>query len=351
MGMKGEGFYDAHSEYQQRVIAAGTASIREAVASLMLGAVNGPVTVADYGAGTGSTSVSAVHTAIRALRARDGTVAVVAVHNDLPTSDLGSVLELAAASGGYLDEPGPIYSTAAAGSFFGQVVPDACVQLGLCSNASHWLRRQPDVGPVDGMYFSAAQGPARQALALQAAEDWQAFLAARAAELAPGGRFVVQGIATEDSGQVSAAGLLEQMWTVALALADDELLDPDLLAGYVFPVYCRSEAETVAPLEPDGDLVGQLTVVSTRVEEIPNPYWEQLEREGDRHAYAKSYADFVRAFSEGTLMRELFVPAGRNLEPGALCDEFFDRFERATATEPSTGRYRAFVLSTILARQ
>lgn len=32
-GMKGGGFYDAHSEYQRRVIHAGEAEIRNAVAS------------------------------------------------------------------------------------------------------------------------------------------------------------------------------------------------------------------------------------------------------------------------------------------------------------------------------
>ncbi|MGA8372450.1 MAG: hypothetical protein WB765_20135, partial [Acidimicrobiales bacterium] len=255
-GMKGGGFYDAHSEYQRRVIQAGEAEIRNAVASLALDGIRGAVTIADYGAGTGSTSVLAMHTAIRAVREREAALPIIAVHNDLPTSDFSSLFELAAAPGGYLDEPGPIYSTAAAGSFFGQVVADGSVHLGLCSNAAHWFREQPEVGPVDGMYFSAANGTAREKLAARAAEDWCSLLGARAAELAPVGHLLIQGIAT-DGDRVSAAGLLDQMWRVCCDLVDDELLDSEILAHYVFPVYCRSEGEVAAPVESGGALAGQ----------------------------------------------------------------------------------------------
>lgn len=144
--MKDGGYYDAHSSYQRRVILAGEHAIRAAVAGVATHGAQDVFTVVDDGAGTGATSVLAMHLAVRAVRDRLGQVPVLAVHNDLPISDLGAVLGLAAAPGGYLDEPGPLYSTAAAGSFFGQVVPDGSVQLGLCSNASHWLRGQPQVG-------------------------------------------------------------------------------------------------------------------------------------------------------------------------------------------------------------
>ena len=348
--MKGAGFYDAHSEYQQRIILAGEAAIRETVASVVLDGISGTFTIADYGAGTGSTSVLAMHSTIRAVRVREATRPLVAVHNDLPTSDLSSIFELAAAPGGYLDESGPIFSTAAAGSFFGQVVPDDSVHLGLCSNAAHWFRQQPDVGPVDGMFFSAAKGEARQLLAAQAAEDWCAFLTARAAELARGGRLLVQGTATADASRVSAADLLDQMWRVCLELTDDELLDSGSLARYVFPVYCRSEKEVAAPVQQGAALVAQLALVSSKLEEIQNPYWEQLERNGDSAAYAGAYSAFVRAFSEANLTRDLFSPGARGIEPSELCDEFFRRFEDRTKTQPAAGRYRAYVLSSVFSR-
>src|SRR5919199_2406262 len=198
-GMRADGFYDAHSEYQRRVVEGGAAAIERAVGSLDLGAIDAAaLAIVDYGAGTGANSVRAVRTAIAAIRSRSFGVPIVAIHNDLPTSDFGA-LRLAAEDDGYRRiEGGPIYSMAAAGSFFDQVVPDASVRIGMCSNAAHWYREQPRVGEFDGMYFSEARGEQRERLAAQAAADWTRFLTARSNELAPGGRLLVQGISVDD---------------------------------------------------------------------------------------------------------------------------------------------------------
>jgi hypothetical protein len=350
-GMKRGGYYDAHSEYQRRVVEAGAAAIREIVKELDLEAVKGSLAIADYGAGTGATSVQTMRTAIEAVRARSRELPVVAIHNDLPTSDFGA-LRIAAEEGGYLEiEGGPIYSAAAAGSFFDQVLPDATVRIGTCFNAAHWYRRQPEVGPLDGMYFSAARGEQRERLAAQAAADWDAFLEARAAELAPGGRLLVQGIGTDDEGRVSAAELLDQMWRVALELCDRGLLDRGVVDRYVLPVYCRTAAEAGAPVKPGGPLAGDLTVVASHMEEVPDPYWEELERGGDVEEYASAYAAFVRALSESAMDRELFVPGATGADPKAVRDEYFKELERATAADPAAGRYHAYVLTVAFGRE
>src|SRR5262249_17518348 len=149
-----------------------------------------------------------------------------------------------------------------------QVVPDGEVQLGMCSNAAHWLREQPEARIPDGMYFCEATGRAREEIAAQAAGDWLAFLGARAAELAPGGRMLVQGIASSDDGKrVSAAKLLRSMWRAAEDLAEDGALDRKTLAGYVFPVYCRSPSEGQAPLEGGGPLAGEFEAVTARLDQ------------------------------------------------------------------------------------
>ncbi len=202
------------------------------------------------------------------------------------------------------------------------------------------------------MYHSDATGEARASLAAAAAEDWLAFLGARAAELAPGGRFLVQGIGSvsEEGGakHVSASKLLGAMWRVAVQLAGDGLLDPKLLGDYVFPVYCRSGEEVTAPAR--GELADRLEVVSVGVDEVPDPYWEAYERDGDPAAYAQVYTQFVRAFSESTLKENLFDPGATGIEPDALCDEFFGRLETATAADPAAGRYEAWVVRAMFRR-
>lgn len=328
--------YDAHSEYQRRVIEGGDTLIRALVQDLDLTGRSTALAVADYGAGTGATSVHAVKTAIEAVRERDANLPVQAIHNDLPTSDFSQLFANVAGPDGYLNlKGGPIFATAAAGSFFDQVVPDASVDAGMCSNAAHWLREQPHVHVPEGMYFSDATGAARAQLAEQAALDWTAFLTARTAELRPGGRLLVQGIGTTDAG-VSAAKLLTVMWQVAVAMADAGELDRAGLDDYVFPVYCRTAAEASAV--PAG-----LEVASVTTDEVANPYWEQFERDGDVAAYAKTYTAFVRAFAESSLITGL-------LHSAALADEYFARLQAATAADPAAGRYEAWIVRAVFRR-
>jgi len=354
-GMKAGGHYDAHSEYQRRVIEGGDRTIRSLASELDLAALAGPLTIADYGAGTGATSVHAVRTALEALRERQPDRPAVVIHNDVPTNDFSQLFRNVAGADGYLPrDGGSTFAMAAAGSFFTQVVPSASVHLGMCSNAAHWFREQPSVELPDGIYFSEASGAARAQLADQAARDWQAFLEARGRELAPGGRLLVQGIATAgkagEAVQVSAGRLLRVMGEVASQLVADGLLDREVLASYVFPVYCRTVAESTAPLRDQGPLAGTFGVISQEIDAVPNPYWEQFERDRDPRAYATTYVEFVRAFAESTMSAHLFEPGAVGIEPSALADEYFSRLREATVVAPAEGRYEAWVLRLALAR-
>ena len=355
-GMKGGGFYDVHSEYQRRVVEGGDPLIRSVIAGLDPASGRAAFAVADYGAGTGATSAHAVGVAISALRERHAETAVWALHNDVLSNDFTQLFATIAGPQGYLGLPGgPIYPAAIGGSFFEQVAPDATIDLGMCSNAAHWFREQPDLELPGGLYFSEASGETRRRLAEQAADDWLAFLGARAAELTPGGALVVQGIATvpaEGGGEhVSASKLLEVMSRVAGSMVAEGSLDEPALRRYVYPVYCRSRAEATAPLAAGAELADAFELSEAIVEEVPNPYWEMLERDGDVEAYADAYTAFVRAFAEATMVEQLLEPAGRRAEPGALCDELFARFRAATADDPERGRYEAWILRLALRRR
>jgi SAM dependent carboxyl methyltransferase len=351
-GMKGKGFYDVHSEYQRRVIEAGDELIRDAAKSLEPGA-DGAITVVDYGSGTGATSVRAVETAVSALRGLHPERPLEVIHNDVPGNDFTQLFRNVAGDQGYLpSEGGPVYALAAAGSFFEQVIPDASADLGMCSNAAHWLRRQPEAEIPSGMYFPEASGEEREKIASQAAADWLSFLAARARELRRGGRLVVQGIASDDRGErVSASRLLRVMWRAAEDLADQGLLNRDRLAAYVFPVYCRSPCEARRPIEAGSGLARELELVSESLDEVPSPYWEDYESSGDAEKYADAYVEFVRAFAESTMLANLFEPGAVGIEPAELCRRYFERLRAICAESPDAGRYEAWILRLVLARR
>lgn len=350
-GMKGAGFYDTHSEYQRRIVAEGTATIVKMVDALDLPTVTSACIIADYGCGTGATSVQSVGAAVRRLRERNRQLPLHAIHADLLTNDFNQVFRNVAES--YAGEPGgPIYVSAVGGSFFDQIVPSGTIHLGMCSNAAHWFRVQPQIEVPGGIYFSEARGAAREKLARQAADDWLSFLRARASELVPGGRMLVQGIATvknADGGEkASGAKLLHLMWEVAQTMAEAALLDRSVLLRYLFPVYCRSEEEAIAPILAGGLLEKEFEVIAAETSEVGNPYWEEWERSGDAAVYARDYTAFVRAFAESTLMKNLFASSGKSSE---LCNEFFTRFESAVTRNPARGKYEAWILRLILARR
>jgi hypothetical protein len=79
------------------------------------------------------------------------------------------------------------------------------------------------------------------------------------------------------------------MWDVAVELSGDGMLDRATLDEYVFPAYCRSAEEATAPGRKRGELARAFELASADIDEVPNPYWEQLARDGDRDAYAAAY--------------------------------------------------------------
>ena len=89
--------------------------------------------------------------------------------------------------------------------FFEQVTPPASITLGTSGSAAHWLSRQPpDLDMPRSLYRSDAPPAELAKILKQAAADWQAFLAARAEELQPGGVLLVQMLGSDGSDRSGA---------------------------------------------------------------------------------------------------------------------------------------------------
>lgn len=99
-GMVGGGYYDAHSSFQAKAAASGSALLAQAVDVLTLPA-DGRATVADYGCSEGRNSIATVGQALALLAAR-GVRDMAVVHNDLPTNDWGTLAANLAGPGSYL---------------------------------------------------------------------------------------------------------------------------------------------------------------------------------------------------------------------------------------------------------
>jgi hypothetical protein len=350
--------YDEHSEYQRRVVRSGSSLVAGCVGRLSLPEPPDPLVVVDLGAGTGRNSMAALGEAVAAARARSADLPVVCVHSDLPTNDWnGLFADLASSPDSYLRAAGPPPLPMAAGrSFFEPVVPPGLAHLQVSFSAAHWLRSPPAAAIPGGFYFCEATGAAREAIASQAAADWEAFLRARAADLAPGGQMLVQCVGTQagpgGAELVTARELLAAMTDVAREMARDGELSPEAVDAYVLPVYARTAAEARAPLEPGGALHRDFEVVDVSTAAVPNPYVERWREDGDAQRYARDYAGFVRGFTESSLRLGLFGRGGQGGDAeDRLVDDYFARLERRFAADPERDAFRDWTLTVVLARR
>jgi gibberellin A4 carboxyl methyltransferase len=353
-GMKGGGYYDDHSQYQRQVAATGASLIEECVAAIPVPSPEEAVVVVDYGASTGANSIASVRAAIVAVRGRTPDQPVAAVHNDLPTNDWNQLFaNLASRPDSYLKLAGPpVLPLASAISFFEPTVPTRSAHLGVSFSAAHWLRTQPSVTVPEGFYFCEAIGDARSALANQADRDWTSFLTARAADLASGGRLLVQMVGS-DPPNVTARKLLRAMTEVARQLVAGGKLSSDAVDRYLLPVYARSTDEAQAPLErSDSPVADAFTIETIRTDPVPNPYLDRWRDDGDAAAYGRSYAAFARGFTESSLRQHLFEPgvtAGD--DPENVLNDYFERLAARFAADPEADAFEDWTLTVVLSRR
>jgi gibberellin A4 carboxyl methyltransferase len=348
-GMVGGGYYDAHSSFQAKTAASVAALLQQAVAALTMPA-NGEVTVADYGCSEGRNSMATVTTALGLLAGR-GASGLSVVHNDLPTNDWNTLARNLSSPGSYLAKYPRACALFAPRGFFEQVVPPSSITLGTSGSAAHWLSRQPpDLAMPRSLYRSDAPPAELAKILKQAAADWEAFLAARAEELRPGGVLLVQMLGSDGTTnpvQVSAAGLLRLMYECALALVDAGEVPQDVYARYCFPVVPRTIDEATAPVT--GALAGKLELLHCGLTEVPSPYQLALEKTGDVAAFAKGYTAFTRAFSESSLREGLFRYGKASAD--ALADRFYAAMETALNARPHDYPFDDLTLAVMVRRR
>jgi gibberellin A4 carboxyl methyltransferase len=348
-GMKGEGYYDDHSAFQGDIVASGAALLGQAVASLALPA-NGLVTVADYGCGEGKNSMAMIGNALGLIADR-GVTAQTVLHSDLPTNDWNGLAANLGGDESYLGKHPDIRVLFAPRSFFERVTMPSSVTLGTSGSAAHWLSRQPpDLDMPNALYRSDAPPAERAKILNLAADDWLAFLSARADELQPGGVLLVQMLGSDGDvspARVSAAGLLQLMNECGRQLVDAGDVPEDAYAAYCFPVVPRTIEEAVAPV--NGPLSDRLELLHCGLTAVPSPYQVAFEETGDARTFARSYTAFTRAFSESSLRHGLFSK-GKG-DPDGLADRFYGLMEEKLTANPEGYPFDDLTLAVMVRRR
>ncbi|UFP94716.1 class I SAM-dependent methyltransferase [Gloeobacter morelensis] len=355
-GMRGEGYYDAHSDSQKLALVSAQTLIAGAVRRIPLPTDSRPFTVVDYGCSEGRNSGMAARWVIDALVDREAPVpSICVIFNDLPTNHFNGLFRNLASTGSGLETTDgcPIFVFASGRSFYSQILPSGTASFGLSSTALHWLSRPPVVHFAEHTYSGWARGPVREAFAAQSREDLTAFLFYRAREIRPGGRLVLLMLGRADAGELvgidgeKISGLMttELMNQVLIEMVEDGTLDRQEYHNFFYPTYCPSLAEVLAPLqEPGSPLVEQFTVEHAEVQALPCPLYTRYRQSGNLQEYAQAYTAFIRAFSEPLFAQTLFRDREGSLE------DYYARIHSRIARSPQAFVYEQVQLQLVLAR-
>jgi hypothetical protein len=336
--MKGHGFYKEHSRPQQNADSLGLPLLERAVEELNVPQGAELAAVADFGAAQGHNSLEPMRLAVEKMRRRTTiSTPIVVIHTDPPQNDFGSLFALVEDSPeSYLRSVENVFALAAGKSFYERIFPDGFLSLGWTAISVHWLSKVPCNIP-DHVYAQRAGQRVRKAYAEQASEDWQRFLGHRARELRPDGEQIVVAVTTDDAGDIGGESLMDLTNEPLLAMVDAGFIRPEEYRRMNMPAYHRTMEEFTEPLR-SGTLTEELILKEGRRAEFSDQLWPEYEQRGDANAYAASYTEFMRAFTEAPLFAGLDAnrtPADRE----RLADEYFKRMRSLIEANPKRAKW------------
>jgi hypothetical protein len=353
--MKGAGYYDQHSTAQLSSIMALQDWVDKAVADLPLPGPSQALTVLDLGSSEGRNAIQGMRSVIKGLRRRT-TQPVLTVFSDLASNNFNRLfvnLEEARRTGQF---PAGVYAAAVGGSFYGPLMAPGMVHLATCYNSIQWLDQLPPVPLPDGVIYRRPHPPrpglavsaeATAAFTRQADHDLIRFLECRARELVPGGKLLVASPGDTLEARVSD-GIADVLNDACLDLVAAGRLQREKHAALTMPVYFRTVAELLAPLERAGSPVrGTFTVDRASALEPPTPFTVEFRRGGDVATYAGAYTGFLRAISEPVVRAAFNEPGGQ----AATVESLYERVRSRLLAEPDRYAWRYILVAALLTRR
>jgi gibberellin A4 carboxyl methyltransferase len=353
-GMVGHGAYNRHSAAQMKSIEHVAPWLDEAVADMALAETPATLGLADFGCSEGRNSIAVMRRLVAALRARTSRP-IQTIHSDLPTNDYGELMRGLRPDGRSVFEAEEVYAAAVGGSMFDRLLPPGSLHLATTFNAIGFLSRRP-VDRLPG--FILANGPSqrggvgqvsdadRRAVARQARDDVESFMTARAAELVPGGKLLIQVFGAGETLR-TCDGIYDVLNDALLEVVDAGLIDRDGYEAFYQPVYMRTLDELTAPLTDGTSPCGKLFRLDrAETYEVPVPFVEDFRRGGDVEAYAAEYTDFYRVFTEPVLRMEF--AAHRDLD--GLIDDVYRRAQRLVRGDPDRYEFHYIAVAALMTR-
>jgi cyclopropane-fatty-acyl-phospholipid synthase len=353
--MKGAGYYDRHSAAQLSSIQALQDWVDEAVAGVPLPDPPEAVTVLDLGSSEGGNAIQVMGTIVAGLRRRTDQP-LRTIYSDLTSNNFNQLFaNLEEARRACFFHAG-VYPSAVGGSFYGPLLPPGTVHLATSFNSIHWLDQLPAVPMPDFVGYRRPHPPrpgltvspeATTAFQRQAEQDLVRFLECRARELVPGGKLLLASPGDTDQACI-ADGLADVLNDACLDLVAAGRLEREQYRRLTMPVYFRTVAELLAPLErEDSPVRDAFTIERAEALEAPTPFLVAFRGGGDVAAYARAYTGFLRAVSEPVVRATLH----RSDREAATLDCLYERVRARLLAEPERYAWRYIIVAALLTRR
>lgn len=341
--MEGDGFYNRHSAIQ----AAGITRLSSLwhMACNTVDLTNPPLVIVDYGSSQGRNSMTPIRSAIEILRARRGSeIPIEVIHTDLPSNDFSALFEAVKGDpNSYLFGTSGVYPAAIGRSFYEPLRPRESLHLGWSTWALQWMSRSP-AEAADHILAGMSSSPeVASAVKRQQAADWRFFLELREHEMRPGAK-VLMGFTARTAEETGWKWLLGELWSSAEEMGRDGLFSTEELRRLTIPIGLRSIEELEDPFHGPQRIPG-LAVEHLDILKVADPFWEDFQRDNDRHAFARLHADTTRAWAGPTIAS--LIDASRDRI--GLVSDLFARFARRLADNPR--KHEPYMAAVLLSKR
>jgi hypothetical protein len=352
--MLGGGFYDRHSAPQWAAIDHVLPWLEDAVLSMDLPLAPDTIGLADFGCSEGKNSIAAMRRILAVLRKRTARP-LATIHSDLGTNNYSALFANLSVDGRSVFPFDNVYSSAVAGSMYGQLLPPASLSVATTFNAIGYLSRRPleripgfiqPNGPSVTRNIGSVTVEERAVFAQQATVDVSAFLTARAGELVRGGKLLME-IFGASGSQCTGYGIYDALNDAILEVRKTGRIGNDEYERYYQPIYFRTLDELVAPVAEAGSSHSSLyRLERSETFEVKTPFVEAYRATGDGARLARAFTDFLRAFTEPVLRAAL--SAHEDID--ALVSDIFSRLERLVREDPETYIFHHICVAALMTR-
>ncbi len=343
MAMKGDGYYSKATTGARDVMIAAAPLLTGAIDRMDLKADDPyPIRVSDMGCADGGTSVEMWRRVLGHMRAKLSTRPIEIVYTDLPRNDFSQLFRMIHGQTdikSYYGEIAEVYPFASGTSFHQAIFAPATVDLAFSATASHYISKVP-VNISNHVHMVGAVGEERRAYDQTGAIEWERMLHYRARELKRGGRLCLLNFGIDDQGRylgstggVSMFDTFDALWK---GLASEGRITAAEYQNTNFPQVYRTTEQFTAPLH---DQSGPVYRAGLRLEHVEQrhlvcPFARSYETHQDAERFAIEYIPTLRSWSEPTFASGL-SPSRPLAERQAILDEFYGRYQRMVAANPS----------------